>query len=214
MERGTGSKRQVVLCQAQWPHSRTQISFLKGTPSTDLQNTLLHPLEMSQTGLQRPEQRWTTAVNLLCSKVLMKELQLPSSLPLALENPSQFPPLFFLKRQWLRVHSAHETSDQWLLAVAIVCLSPPISRQCILGSCWDLRKMSLPDTVLFWFRSQIAWLSFYIDNKEMVAFPKLYSVRLFYLRGEGDWSFCASCSTLDPDVCIWLTWPPSFRWGG
>lgn len=107
------------------------------------------------------------------------------------ESISISPP-FFLKRQWLRVHSAHETSDQWLLAVAIVCLAPPIHRQCISGSCWDLRKMSLPDTVLFWFRSQIAWLSFYIDNKEMVAFPRLYSLRLVSLWGERDWSFCAS----------------------
>lgn len=40
------------------------------------------------------------------------------------ESISISPP-FFLKRQWLRVHSAHETSDQWLLAVAIVCLAPP-----------------------------------------------------------------------------------------
>lgn len=83
---------------------------------------------------------------------------------------------FFLKRQWLRIHSVHKTSDQWLLAVAIVSRPPPsvdnVSRELLCR-----RKMSLPDTVLFWFRSQIAQLSFHIDNKEMVLFPKSCDLR-------------------------------------
>ena len=68
------------------------------------------------------------------------------------------------------------------------CLSPPhppISRQCILGSCRGLRKMSLPGTVLFWFRSQIAQLSFYTDNKEIGSISwVLRSESMFHLCWE------------------------------
>ena len=66
------------------------------------------------------------------------------------------------------------------------CLSPhhpPISRQCVLGSCRGLRKMSLPDTVLFWFRSQIAQLSFYTDNEEMGSIS-------WVLRSESTFHLC------------------------
>lgn len=126
---------------------------------------------------------------------------------------------FFLKRQWLRIHSAHKTSDQWLLAVAIVSPPTPISRQCILGSCWALRKMSLPDTVLFWFRSQIAQLGFYIDNKEMGSISWVLQSQNKSIsvgrESRRDRSFCVSWNALYPDFCGqadtggdsgWLTW--------
>lgn len=75
-----------------------------------------------------------------------------------------------------------------------------------LGELPGLRKMSLPDTVLFWFRSQIAQLSFYIDNKEMGSISwvlqsqnKSISVER---ESKRDRSFCVvSWNALYPDFC-------------
>lgn len=117
------------------------------------------------------------------------------------ESISIPPPLFFSEATVIK--GSFCTWNKWSMAPGschCLSLSPPISRQCILGSCWDLRKMSLPDTVLFWFRSQIAWLSFYIDNKEVGRISQALQPETRLVLGEEDWSFCPSCSTLDLDV--------------
>lgn len=63
MERDTGSKRQAVYGRLRCPilgHRYAPFAHLTGRedpPPTDLQDVLLDPLEMSQTGLHQPRQR-------------------------------------------------------------------------------------------------------------------------------------------------------------